>query len=96
MSLLMPGLFWTFVGAGFSWLHLFLLRQALGRVFGHVADQTPADAGRRMVRGLPLRLVLLMPFLLFAVQGGIIAAAGLILGSLLGRLFLVIWARGVL
>lgn len=86
--LLVRGLCWALVGIVFSGLHLFLLRRSLARV----ADQSPAAAGRRMARGFPLRLVLLTPFLLFVVRQGLVASGGLILGSLLGRWFLFIWA----
>jgi len=83
----MQGFFWLLAGVGFSWLHLFLLRRSLVRV----ADRSPADAGKHMARSLPLRLILLSPFLLLVARGGAIASAGLVLGSLLGRWVFILW-----
>jgi hypothetical protein len=90
----MQGFFWVLVGVGFSWLHLFLLRRSLVHVAD--ADQSPDDAGKQIARSLPLRLVLLSPFLLIVARAGVVASGGLILGSLLGRWFLILRAHKVL
>ena len=86
VPLLVRGFLWTLAGVGFAWLHLFLLRLSLA----HIADQSPVDAGKRIARSLPLRLVLLSPFLFLVARTGPVAFSGLILGSLLGRWFLIL------
>lgn len=88
MAFLVRGLCWILFGVVFSIFHLFLLRRALTQVI----DRDPAVAGRRMARGFLLRLVLLAPFLFLVARQGLVASGGLILGSLLGRWFLFIWA----
>ena len=77
---------WLMVGLASSLVQALLLRRALNRVRG----LAPRDAGRRMRRGVPLRLLALVPVLLLVARSGLLACVGWTVGSLLGR-WLVAW-----
>ncbi|MBM3188228.1 MAG: hypothetical protein FJZ90_05835 [Chloroflexi bacterium] len=82
MSAVLHGFLWTLIGVGVSWFHLLLLDHAVRRA----GERSPRNAAWRVSRGMPLRLALLTPFLLGAVQAGLVACASLILGLLAGRM----------
>lgn len=69
------------IGLGAAVLHAIVLRRAIGRV-RHLA---PRLAGRRLARGVPLRVLAWAPVLLIAARVGLVACLGLITGSLAGR-----------
>jgi len=77
---ILGGLLWLLIGAGSFFLHAFLVQRALGQVTG----LSPTDAGHRMRKGLPLRLLALTPVLLIAARTGLVACVGWTVGSLLG------------
>lgn len=81
MIILGKALIWILAGIGLAWLHLVLLRRAIDRVMGLSAHQ----AKKRLVRGLPLRLLVLCPVMVLSAKAGLLACAGLIVGLLLGR-----------
>ena len=81
MVVLVSVLPWLLIGVGTCLLHAFLVQRALARVTG----LAPTDAGRRMRKGLPLRLLVVAPFLLVAARTGLSACVGWTAGSLLGR-----------
>jgi len=72
---------WLLAGLATCLVHYLLLWLALARV----RELSPGQAGRRMRRGLPLRLLVLAPILLVVARSGLVACAGWVVGSLLGR-----------
>ena len=86
MPLLASFLLWFLIGVGTCLLHLLLLRRSLDRTAG----LHPAEAGRRVRKGLPLRLLALAPVLLVVARAGLVACIGWTAGSLLTR-WLVAW-----
>lgn len=81
MTALGRALLWVLPGIGLAWLHLVLLRRAIDRVAG----LSPYEAKKRVVRGLPVRLLVLCPVMALSVRAGLFASAGLVVGLLLGR-----------
>ena len=69
-------------------VHLWLVERAL-RSAAHLA---PAKAGKRVARGLPLRLLVLAPILVLAVRTGLWACLGWVLGAWVGR-WVALWYR---
>ena len=67
-------------------LHLWLLHLSLRRV----SQMTPKQAGARIARSVPLRLVALAPLLVVVARAGLLACGTYVIGSLLGR-WLVGW-----
>ncbi len=72
---------WIAVGVAFSGIHLAMIGFALNRAASKPAEQ----AGRMIVQGLPLRLLVLTPILILAAQNGLWACLGLVIGSVGGR-----------
>jgi hypothetical protein len=69
------------MGALTAAAHLWLLWRTLARL----APISPAAAGARLARGLPLRLLIWAPGCLLAAQLGLFGCLGLIAGSLAMR-----------
>ncbi|TEU18773.1 MAG: hypothetical protein E3J25_00775 [Anaerolineales bacterium] len=69
MAVLVGSLTWLLIGVATCLLHALLVRRALGRVGG----LTPTHAGRRMRKGLPLRVLALTPVLVVAARAGLVA-----------------------
>ncbi len=78
---LLTAILWVVIGAGLGAAHLVWLWRAVRAVDG----QEPVVAGRRLSGGLPLRLVVMLPFLLVAVNMGFYACIGVVIGLWLGR-----------
>ncbi len=76
---------WTPVGLLTALLHSWLIRRAIDRV----VDLPPADAGQRMARGVPLRLLVLLPILAIVARQGLAACVGFVVGFVVGR-----WVAG--
>jgi hypothetical protein len=72
---------WLAMGVLLSGMHMAMIGFALSRV----ATKPAEEAGRMIVRGLPLRLLVLTPLLILAVQSGLWACLGLVTGSVAGR-----------
>ena len=74
---------WLLVGVGVACLHMLLL----GRAVEGLAQVEARHAARRVMMGLPLRLLVVAPFLLMAARQGAIACGALMLGWLIARWF---------
>ena len=72
---------WIPMGVVLSGMHLAMIGFALSRAATKPAEQ----AGRMIVQGLPLRLLILTPILILAAQSGLWACLGLVIGSVAGR-----------
>ena len=72
---------WIPIGMVLSGIHLAMIGFALSRAATKPAEQ----AGRMIVQGLPLRLLILTPILILAAQSGLWACLGLVIGSVAGR-----------
>ena len=72
---------WPAMGVLLSGIHMAMIGFALRRAATKPAEQ----AGRIIMWGLPLRLLVLTPILILAVQSGLWACLGLVIGSLAGR-----------
>jgi hypothetical protein len=72
---------WIAVGVLLSGIHMAMIGFALSRAAAKPAEQ----AGRMVVQGLPLRLLVLTPILVLAAQSGLWACLGLVTGSVAGR-----------
>jgi hypothetical protein len=72
---------WIIVGVLLSGVHMAMIGSALSRA----ATKPAEEAGRIIVRGLPLRLLILTPILILAAQNGLWACLGLVIGSVAGR-----------
>ena len=72
---------WIAVGVALSGVHLAMLWAALSRAANKPAQQ----AGYSIVKGLPLRLLVLTPMLVLAARSGLWACLGLVIGSVAGR-----------
>jgi len=79
---------WFVIGSASSFIHLWLLGRAVHKA-QHLA---PARAGKRIARGLPLRLLALAPILSLAAKAGLWACLGWALGAWMGR-WVVLWYR---
>jgi len=66
--------------------HLTLLHRAVFQPLG----ARPVNPSRRIVRGFPIRLLVVSPILLVAARLGIYACVGLLVSWLVGR-FLLFW-----
>ena len=87
MAVLVGLLAWLLIGVATCLLHALLVRRALGRVGG----LTPTRAGRRVRKGLPLRLLALTPVLAIAARTGLVACVGWAVGFLVGRWLIASW-----
>jgi len=74
---------WVIIGIGAASAHMSMLRSAVRCA----RSQSPTVAKKQITKGLPLRLLLWLPILLFAAHSGLIACVAIIAGSLLARWF---------
>ena len=81
MDTFMKALLWVFMGGLAALFHLLLLRYALA----HAVNADPVDAGKQIMMGMPLRLLVISPVMLLAARAGLVACGGLVLGFLFGR-----------
>ena len=79
------------IGLASAWAHMWLLRRAVASAAG----ATPADARSRIVRGLPFRLLLVVPGLYVAATIGLGACLGLVVGLFAGRWLFWRYSAGV-
>jgi len=82
MSNVVIAMLWGLIGTALGAAHVAVLWRALGAVEGCESE----EAARRLVRGFPLRLIAMVPFLLGAVSMGFFACVGVVVGLLAGRM----------
>ncbi|MBN1402334.1 MAG: hypothetical protein JXA74_15950 [Anaerolineae bacterium] len=90
MSGMLRLLLWLLLGAAAGALHLLLLKGSVRR-----ASLLPAQKAKgAILRGLPLRMLLWVPFLVPAARSGGMACGSLLVGSWLVRLA-ALWLGGL-
>lgn len=85
MPPLVIGLGWALAGALAGWLHMLMLRRALG------SPAAMEHAMRRVALQLPLRLLVMAPFVVGAALSGLAGCLGLIAGLMAGRVTAVLY-----
>jgi len=83
MSSFVTALLWIIIGAAVASAHLLMLRTVVQRARN--LEST------RIMKGLPLRLLIWFPVLLLAAHSGFIPCVALIVGLLLARWSLYLW-----
>ncbi len=87
MSSIVTALLWITIGAAVASAHFMMLRTVVQRA----RNLESTDAQRRIMKGLPLRLLIWVPVLLLAARSGFVPCIALIVGLLLARWSLYLW-----